>query len=155
MNRRESLKSCVVGLLAPLAFLLPGKVAPKAKFPRFFAPLPGWTPYAHCSEDKWLFTRVDTETSGAIFYAHSAKWKPGPPPHDIHLPGLEHNVRHGVCREITAVEAEALLKPKRIVVWKGLTPGRSSLAPAEWDSLENIPEGGTGWIKRRATPDDR
>ena len=122
MNRRDFAKTGLGGLLA---MLVPGKVLakgePKPEFPRYFVPVkpPMLSP---------LVAYVEWRRSGSVFFITPdgvempSRW----PDFDICVNEALHS---GRWREITAAEAEALLKPVGIV------------------AMQDIPKDGCGWVR--------
>ena len=105
MNRRDFWKWLVGMVAAPTALLAAGKAKPK--FPRYF--VPNWS--------RFCFSGGTPDVLIALAENRVEGWcADGYPP--VHFPTLrladcERLVRDGIDREITAAEAEALLKTYR------------------------------------------
>jgi len=120
MNRRDFAKWSVGGPLALLAFLLPrkakAKIKPKSEFPRYFCCLDGdGEPYGiYRAETSVLVFTVLPPPHGESVLRVADKWRRHPNERDATVHDAEQWVRRGYWKEITAAEAEALLRPKPI-----------------------------------------
>ena len=106
----------------------------KPEFPRWFLP--------H-EDDRWLLFGNDSVLLRAdnaddvctVSRCYDESW-----PTTYTLAGAQKHVTDGRWREITAAEAEALLKPKTVRLWKAACPGPSlmqeyPLGTRRWDTV--------------------
>ena len=120
MNRRDFAKCGLGGLLASALALVPGRAKAEAKFPRWFLPvegtwLSGWGAtalvWARGPDEIVFYNRKDmAKRLPSHRYVIAA---PGSGLHRATIANCERWLTEGVMREITAAEAEALLKSKR------------------------------------------
>jgi len=145
MNRRDFAKTGLGGLLGSVLALVPGKAKAEAKFPRWFLPvegtwLSGWGAtalvWARGPDEIVFYNRKDmAKRLPSHRYVIAA---PGSGLHRATIANCERWLTEGVMREITAAEADALLKPK---MWRSTVTG-------EWVALEDVPQHGYGWFCR-------
>ena len=134
LTRRDFAKTGLGGLLGSVLALWPGKAKaehlwrpepwpgpskPEPKFPRYFVPTRGSIlPYVYVEwRGKGSVIRVRRD-GRACPMAWSGFEK-----------AVESGTRTGHWREVAVNEARALLKPKRIVVWKSTACGFSEADP--------------------------
>jgi len=151
LTRRDFAKTGLGGLLGSVLALVPGKakaqVEPKP-VPSVPKPQPNPLPYVHYGYPRW-FRCMDANADQAdvLFCMDSPHgvsrihlpslltiplWVPDnsipwPGQHAATIADVVRWLEEGYWKEITAAEAEALLKPKRICVWKPRFPGPTSL----------------------------